>query len=192
MLALPCPILIKNYCITITSPDGYLLTIPGVILLPNLWTNCQLILFTFLVITSTLSIIITRSPFFMRINVVLFSLTWAISVYRQSSDWFIYTLVIIFLGGMMVMFTYASSLSSLFKLSMGKAPQSLAAVLFLNMLLILFNKESTSHLIRNTTPWIGYSWISFYFMVMMVFIIIAVLFIVVKLVQINEGPIKIN
>lgn len=92
----------------------------------------------------------------------------------------------------MVMFTYASSLSSLFKLSIRKVPQSLIAALFVRAGLMTFEANPINCLLGNTTPWIGYSWISFYFIIMMVFIIIAVLFIVVKLVQINEGPIKIN
>lgn len=192
MLALPCPILIKNYCSTITSPDIYLLPWPGVILLPNLWTNCQLILFTFLVIASTLLIVITRSPFFMRMNIVFFRLVWAMAVYNSSADWFMYTLVIMFLGGMIVMFTYASSLSSLFKLSTGKAPQVLTTISTLRLGVELFTRNPSVAMYRNATPWIGYSWLSFYFVAMMVFIIITVLFIVVKLVQINEGPIKIN
>ena len=88
----------------------------------------------------------------MRINVVLFRLTWAISVYNISSDWFIYTLVIIFLGGIMVMFTYASSLSSLFKLSIRKVPQSLIAALFVRAGLMTFEANPINCLLGNTTP----------------------------------------
>lgn len=192
MLALPCPILIKNYCWAITSPDNYLLSVPGVILLPNLWTNCQLILFTLIVTISSLLIIVTRSPFFIRMNIVLFSLAWAAAIYNSSADWFIYTLVIMFLGGIIVIFTYASSLSSLFKLSFGMVPHAIGVVAILTLPLRVLNKAAVAPLLSNTTPWIGYSWISFYFIIMIVFIIITVLFIVVKLVQVNEGPIKIN
>lgn len=61
-------------------------------------------------------VLIAKSPFIISLGLVVFSLTLRFTVHSAGYLWVTYTLVIMFLGGMIIVFIYASSIDSVFKL----------------------------------------------------------------------------
>ena len=139
---------------------------------------------------SILLVLIAKSPFIISLGLVIFSFTLSLTLHRAGCVWVTYTLVIIFLGGMIIVFVYASSIDSVFKLIV-----KLQKVVFLTVTLVALSIISwifvlnTNHY-YSTPVWLNFCCNSAGVLCVMVLLILSRLFIVVKLVQISEGPLK--
>lgn len=76
--------------------------------------------------------LISKSPFIISLGLVIFSFTLRMTLHRAGCVWVTYTLVIIFLGGIIIVFIYASSIDSVFKLMI-----KLQKVLFILFLMVV-------------------------------------------------------
>lgn len=132
----------------------------------------------------------SMSPFIARCIVILFAFLWSRKLIILSIDWFFYSLVIIFLGGIMIIFTYTSSLSGIFKFKVPIFKPSLGLIL-----IIIIKRFRRSNILfplcSQYTIWITYSLIGYGILRIRVILILIVLFIVVKLIGVSEGPLKI-
>ena len=155
------------------------------------WANWGIIISAFIIVSSCL-LFLSRSPFFIRINLIVFRIFWSFNVYLSSADWFFYTLVIIFLGGIIVMFTYASSLTNVFKTSVVAQFKSTVFLLVAFVFTFMSCLVPIHNPCMSNSTWMVYYWPSTIFTLLIVLTIIITLFVVVKLVQINEGPLKIK
>lgn len=135
---------------------------------------------------------LSRSPFFIRINLIVFRVFWSFNVYLASADWFFYTLIIIFLGGIIVIFTYASSLTNVFKTSIVTQFKRIILLIVAFVFVFMYCSVPIYNFCISNSTWIVYYWPSTIFTILMVLTVIITLFVVVKLVQINEGPLKIK
>merc|ERR1712238_342789 len=132
---------------------------------------------------SILFVLLTKSPFIIRLGLVIFSFILRLTLHRSGCMWVAYTLIIMFLGGIMIVFIYASSIDSVFKLII-----KLHKVVVLSLLsaTALFNINQFSP----TPVWLNFCCSSLGVLCVMALLILSTLFIVVKLVQIREGPLK--
>jgi hypothetical protein len=132
-----------------------------------------------------------RSPFVLCIRLIFLAISLRVYIHSVSSFWFTYALIIIFLGGIIVVFSYASSINRGFKLNLKwykikdiifiifiVSPLRLGALSFIKIL----TKAPTS---------LNYSSTSRPVIVISAGLLLIALFIVVKLVQIEEGPLKL-
>ncbi len=131
-----------------------------------------------------------KSPFIIRLGLVAFSLVLSLILHGLGLVWVTYTLVIIFLGGIIIVFIYASSINRVFKLRI----KTYKILSFLRVIVILFtilpsNLFSTSH--SYFTPvWLNFCCRGSGVLCLIALLILITLFIVVKLVQVTEGPLK--
>ena len=95
--------------------------------------------------------LIAKSPFIISLGLVIFSFTLRMTLHRVGCVWVTYTLVIIFLGGIIIVFIYASSIDSVFKLMI-----KLQKVVFLTITLVALSTLSWVFLLNTnhyyTTP----------------------------------------
>ena len=139
---------------------------------------------------SILLVLISKSPFIISLGLVIFSFTLRMTLHRAGCVWVTYTLVIIFLGGIIIVFIYASSIDSVFKLII-----KLQKVVFLTIILVALSTLSWVFLLNTNHYYATPVWLNFCcsragVLGVMVLLILSRLFIVVKLVQISEGPLK--
>lgn len=102
--------------------------------------------------------------------------------------WFFYSIVVIFLGGMIVVFLYASSLRTLFKVETNfgvKLSPIISSLSIIIFMLINMNYNS------NNMPLILYSSLNQFIIVYLVLFLLSVLFLVVKLSTRDTGPLKL-
>lgn len=101
-----------------------------------------------------------------------------------------YTLVIMFLGGMIIVFIYASSMNRVFKLRV-KVYKGVVFSRVLVILLLLFPLNLFSFGQGYFTPvWLNFCCSRSTASCLMALLVLLTLFIVVKLVQVAEGPLK--
>lgn len=134
--------------------------------------------------------LLTKSPFIIRLGLVIFSFILRLTLHRSGCMWVAYTLIIMFLGGIMIVFIYASSIDSVFKLII-----KLHKVVVFSTTLVVLSLLSATALFNinqfSPTPvWLNFCCSSLGVLCVMALLILSTLFIVVKLVQIREGPLK--
>ena len=131
-----------------------------------------------------------KSPFIISLGLVAFSLILSIVLHSLGMVWVTYTLVIIFLGGIMIVFVYASSMNRVFKLRI-KAYKISIFTRALMILLITLPLELFGFGKRYCTPiWLNFCCTRGGVLCLIALLILITLFIVVKLVQLAEGPLK--
>lgn len=134
--------------------------------------------------------LVTKSPFIIRLGLVVLSFTLRLTIHRVGYMWVTYTLVIMFLGGIIIVFIYASAMDSVFKLVV-----KLYKVIMFSTSLVVISLSSWACLFNTnhyyTTPvWLNFCCRRVGVLGVMILLILSTLFIVVKLVQIGDGPLK--
>ena len=139
---------------------------------------------------SIMLVLVAKSPFIISLGLVVFSFTLRFTVHSAGYLWVTYTLVIMFLGGMIIVFIYASSMDSVFKLII-----KVQKVVRLSVSLVVLSLLSWTHFLSlnhfySTPVWLNFCSRRAGVLCVMILLILSTLFIVVKLVQIREGPLK--
>jgi len=136
-------------------------------------------------------LLLVKSPFSICLRLVRFVALLGFVIHLIGLIWLIYTLIIIFLGGIMIVFVYTSSVNNSFKL---RLKVNLAGVLGVLVLVIRLIKFLTIREILNKPQegvWNFLYGPSTRLVLFLGAVIIISLFIVVKLVQVEKGPLKI-
>lgn len=135
-------------------------------------------------------LLVTKSPFIISLGLVMFSFSLSLTLHSSGCVWVTYTLIIIFLGGIIIVFIYASSINRVFKLII--KIHKVALFTFTLVLLSLFTGAGSSSIRQSyTTPvWLNFCLRSLTVLCVIAILILSTLFIVVKLVQVSEGPLK--
>lgn len=139
---------------------------------------------------STILVLIAKSPFMISLGLVIFSFTLRFAVHSAGYLWVSYTLVIMFLGGIIIVFIYASSMDSVFKLII-----KIQKVVWLSISLVILSLLSWTYFLNlshfySTPVWLNFCSRRAGVLCVIILIVLSTLFIVVKLVQIREGPLK--
>ena len=140
--------------------------------------------------TAFLTLIITNSPFYMRLSVILISFCFGVGLVIIGVSWFFLSLVIMFLGGIMVVFVYASSLGRNFVIKFSTGVTRLLISLGLILAGATYIVKLETSLISQPLSFV-YSFPSFIMISLLGMILLSILFVVSKLVTINEGAIKL-
>lgn len=135
-------------------------------------------------------LLVTKSPFIISLGLVMFSFSLSLTLHSSGCVWVTYTLIIIFLGGIIIVFIYASSINRVFKLII--KIHKVALFTFTLVLLSLFTGAGSPSIRQSyTTPvWLNFCLRSLTVLCVIAILILSTLFIVVKLVQVSEGPLK--
>ena len=145
-----------------------------------------LIFFCFL---SVFSIIFIKSPFYFRLTVVCTSFFFGTILSLLGIRWFFYSLVVIFLGGIMVVFVYASSLRNNFIIKLG----SMGPVVIISArsaLIVILNSQFTL-VHKSLNPSMIYSSGVIAVIIVLSVILLLVLFVISKVVKVEDGAIKL-
>ena len=106
-----------------------------------------------------------------------------------GSIWFIYTLIIIFLGGIIIVFVYAAAINNIFKIF--TLHYNAFTVRLFVMIRIFYLSQPEFYLNHGQFAiWNFPLSISYNFIIFLSLIILLSLFIIVKIVQIEQGPLK--
>ena len=134
------------------------------------------------------SLLYYKNPFVITMIVIFSTVILGITLITIIMSWFFYSVVVIFLGGIIVVFLYASSLSTLFKIETNFKIKWVDVILFpLSLRVIFINRNYNS----NITPLFIYSSTNQWMIVYLVLFLLSVLFLVVKLSTRDTGPLKL-
>lgn len=134
--------------------------------------------------------LITKSPFIIRLGLVAFSLVLRLTIHRAGFIWVTYTLVIMFLGGIIIVFIYASSINSVFKLMVKRYKVVIFSTTLVLPCFLTWGGFLNSGQVSSTPVWLNFCCRSTTVLCVIAMLILLTLFIVVKLVQVLEGPLK--
>ena len=137
-----------------------------------------------------MAILFTSSPFYTRLGVVIISFSFGLFLVYSGTPWFFFSLVIIFLGGIIVVFVYASSLGSNFVISFSVKGKYVTLLVVLSIILMWIYCDLNIVNINQSLVSI-YSLQSFIFIFVLGRILLRVLFVVSKVVSSNDGAIKL-
>ena len=134
------------------------------------------------------SLLYYKNPFVITMIVIFSTVILGITLITIIMSWFFYSVVVIFLGGIIVVFLYASSLSTLFKIETNFKIKWVDVILFpLSLRVIFINRNYNSNII----PLFVYSSTNQWMIVYLVLFLLSVLFLVVKLSTRDTGPLKL-
>ena len=134
------------------------------------------------------SLLYYKNPFVITMIVIFSTVILGIALITIIMSWFFYSVVVIFLGGIIVVFLYASSLSTLFKIETNFKIKWVDVILFpLSLRVIFINSNYNSNII----PLFVYSSTNQWMIVYLVLFLLSVLFLVVKLSTRDTGPLKL-
>jgi len=138
---------------------------------------------------SFIIIIRAKSPFIICLRLVFLVIVLGSWLHMIGVMWIIYTLVIIFLGGIIIVFVYAASVNNSFKISI---PYALVRFISLFFSFTLFPYFITYEILIQNNPaiWIFSISSSYRYIIFLSLIILIRLFAIVKIVQIERGPLK--
>ena len=141
-------------------------------------------------IAAILAILSTFSPFYIRLSVIVISFSFGLSLVYSGTSWFFFSLVIMFLGGIIVVFVYASSLGRNFVIIFSTNRSYFIVVVIISIMLrFLF---SNSYIVSINQSLVSiYNLQSFIFITILGSVLLGVLFVVSKVVTINDGTIKL-
>ena len=132
-----------------------------------------------------------NSPFVLCIRLIFLSIALSLDIHRVSYFWFTYALIIIFLGGIIVVFSYASSINRGFKLNLKW--YRVKEILFIIVMFSSLNLGVLSFIkmVRKAPTTLSYNSTARPVIIIAAGLLLIALFIVVKLVQMEEGPLKL-
>lgn len=139
---------------------------------------------------SIIFVLIAKSPFMISLGLVILSFTLRLTVHSVGCLWVTYTLVIIFLGGIIIVFIYASSMDSVFKLMIKIQKVVRLSISFIALSLVSWTYFLNLSHFYSTPVWLNFCSSRAGVLCVIILFILSTLFIVVKLVQIREGPLK--
>jgi len=139
---------------------------------------------------SILLVLITKSPFIISLGLITFSFTLSLTLHSVGCIWLTYTLIIMFLGGIIIVFIYASSINSVFKLMIKIHKVVVFSFSLVALSIVSWTRLSRTYQFYPTPVWLNFCCSSLGVLGMMALLILSTLFIVVKLVQVREGPLK--
>lgn len=135
-------------------------------------------------------VLIAKSPFLISLGLVSFSFALRLFVHSVGYVWLTYTLVIIFLGGIIIVFIYASSLNRVFKLIIKIYKILIFSASLIALSLIVGGELLIGGQLYSTPVWLNFCCRSLGVLCIIALLVLFTLFIVVKLVQVREGPLK--
>nr|YP_010373149.1 NADH dehydrogenase subunit 6 [Hyperhalosydna striata]QTZ18395.1 NADH dehydrogenase subunit 6 [Hyperhalosydna striata] len=149
-----------------------------------------------LFISLSLSLILASSPLSMGLWVLLIALAAAFFVGVMFNSWFSFIIFLIYIGGMLVMFAYFAALTPnqpLGLLSMLLASMFTLLLILLILILVTFSSPNLfSPMMPNPVNGISilYSPSNSYILLLLASILFFVLVAVVKVANINKGPLR--
>ena len=149
----------------------------------------KIIIVKFFLIVALLFTLQSKSPFNICLRLIFIVINLGLLTHFLGRVWLIYTLVIIFLGGIIIVFVYASSVNNNFKLYISFSRAFIYSRII--RLWIIWVAWPENFLWKGRAAvWVfsvssSYSYITF-----LAFIILLRLFIIVKMVQLEQGPLK--
>jgi len=138
---------------------------------------------------SFIFVVVSKPPFIMCLSLIFLVAVLGLLLHTLGIIWLIYTLIIIFLGGIIIVFVYAASVNNSFKIYI---PYALITFITLFFNFIILPYFLSYEIINQNNPaiWIFSSSSSFRYIIFLSLIILLRLFIIVKIVQIERGPLK--
>ncbi len=140
-----------------------------------------------LILLITILIFFSSSPFVLRLSLVSLVIILGVGLALVNLTWLFYAIVVVFLGGIIVAFTYCSSLNSYFKFYVNINFLFLFTLLFITGGILIPN----SSLLINIKFIIRFLVFQSIPLFLFTFSILLTLTLVVKIVSINEGPLKL-
>ena len=131
-----------------------------------------------------------RSPFLNRLGLLLFAFCIGLEYLRIGLEWYFFVLTLIFLGGVIVVFTYASACTNYFRFSYQR---SKLIKLFLGLRILCFYMKGVKSVLGGELYLAlkgAFSGFARGRLVIMGLVLILVLVILVKLVKLEDGPLK--
>merc|ERR1712018_832473 len=151
-------------------------------------------IFYFLVLSliSILILFFSQSPFILCIRLIALVTRIRVFLHGCKSLWFTYSLIIIFLGGMIVVFSYASSMHRVFKLNLKINKLLIIFSLLIGIIIFrYFEGLSMIKVIGISSTVINYKLSGGFLLSFIAFLLLITLFLVSKLVRLEEGPLKL-
>ena len=142
-----------------------------------------------LIFISGLILLHVNSPFTICLSLVIFVSLIGIWSHFIGRLWLMYTLIIIFLGGIIIVFIYTASVNNRFKFLINTYRVTFASLLVGFGFFTRLN-SSRHHSNLQEGVWRIFRAVSVRLVVFLGLMIIMTLFTVVKLVQIDQGPLK--
>ena len=148
-----------------------------------------ILLLTFIIIALIITITSLNSPFYFSLSVVSLSFSLGLMLSFIGITWFFYSLVVMFLGGMIVVFVYASSLRNNFVIKMDNMFTTIALSVGVRVVIQLNSYLSLIH--KSLNPALVYSAGITPIVVMLRSMLLLVLFVISKVVKIEDGALKL-
>jgi hypothetical protein len=159
--------------------------------LPRVETSVLIyIIILLLLVCSIILVLRAKSPFIISLGLVILSFTLRLAVHSAGYLWVTYTLVIMFLGGIIIVFIYASSIDSVFKLMIKIQKGVRISISLVALSLVSWTYFLNLSHFYSTPVWLNFCSSRAGVLCVIILLILSTLFIVVKLVQIREGPLK--
>ena len=153
------------------------------------WSQIIVLLSMYVTILSILIVIRVNSPFYLSLRVILCALGFGLLLAVKGISWFFYSLVIMFLGGIIVIFVYASSIRNNFIIALSMNIKY--AVLRLIVVRFLYLNIHTRRGRAKLCPTSLYRPEVVRVVILIRLILLSVLFVVSKIVKIEDGAIKL-
>nr|ACK86647.1 NADH dehydrogenase subunit 6 [Paracyclopina nana] len=139
-----------------------------------------------------LLLVANQSPFVIALMLTVYSMFIGVILGLSGLKWFAFSLILLFLGGMMIVFIYASSLSSSHKLSFSVTLGSLLLITSYFFLLLLF---LSSFPVTLSMPYLQMKVLfsSLCYQVICLFgaMLLMLMFLLVKMVKVESGSLKL-
>lgn len=135
-------------------------------------------------------IIYSKSPFVICLRLIFSVAGLGSLIHFLGRVWLIYTLIIMFLGGIIIVFVYTSTVNNNFKVYISYLRPVVCSVVFRGG--VVYTVQPETFLSQSQAAvWIfpvarAYNYVTF-----LAFTILLSLFIIVKMVQIEQGPLKV-
>lgn len=130
-----------------------------------------------------------KTPLFCRLLIILFSITSRARITLAGLNWVFLAVVIMFLGGIIVVFIYASSLNFRKKNILQNTRAKLLRRVIISLgLILLFNSFRVKAVVFSSYRVYVSQRVSI--LIFMATYLLVILLIVVKIIQFNEGPLK--
>nr|AJO61903.1 NADH dehydrogenase subunit 6 [Whitmania laevis] len=145
--------------------------------------------FCFLTVIIFLNMLFIMTPLVMLLNILFISLVLSCLFSILFSNWFAFMVFLIYVGGMLVMFSYFVALSPNQIIQLNKVVFSLFICLLIVMSLL--NSDIKPYLyIYSSSYDLMYMSCHFYMLILLILLLLLMMVVVVKLVYSSKGPLR--